>query len=487
MASQRTQLQLCLVAGTLWSVARRINVDQLTQIYEESSLPTNPVVNSTAFIVLAVEVHLRAFASALSRLRMFRTPLYLRLYSYTVMLSVLLPTCCASYTGFAATFVFISIPCCAVPVGMGLLTSMLLPNFGLPANLLAPSLMPPARAVACGCTFTGVALALGPLDAPANVSTALHAAALLVALRIAFNTIRICLLMPALILTDAALPGALPLPDRKLAAVGVGEPCSMQQGGTTFKVTKVRLERDVSAVTITHPRRSNKWVLSLHGNGEVLAYGIEAKLQLALELGCSVIACDFREIGTSPGLLLSGSDMVADAKVCVRYCEEQLGANDDPAASILILGQSMGGGVAAELAATHFPHLACVNLRSFSSLSIAAANTIGLGQYAAGRVAVRAALALAFSNLPWQPPLETAAHWKKLPAGRKLLIHHPDDRVIGPAGLIHTLEQSGALDGTKVVKLGGRPRDAHNQSPAGFAPAEWATAVTWMKKTLKLD
>ena len=109
------------------------------------------------------------------------------------------------------------------------------------------------------------------------------------------------------------------------------------------------------------------------------------------------------------------------------------------------------------------------------------------------RMAVRIALGLAFSRVPWRPPLETIAHWKQLPDGKKLLIYHENDQVIGHAAALHTALRGGSsenepprLDGTTVVRLSGRPRDAHNEPPGSFSPKEWAEAVAWMRGQLGL-
>lgn len=444
-------------------------------------------------VAAAAELSLRLVSASASHLRLVsRSSAYLRVLSHTVtVLSPLLPVCCATYSGFAGTFFFCSVPCCMVPVGMALLTAVLLPDFGLPADQLAPALMPPARAAAIGVPLTCVAMAVGPLGVPAAASTALHATVVLCALRIAFSTVRICLLMPSLLMSHGDLARrAGTRRDRRLADAAEGETCAMTMGGVRVGVTKLRLERRVAAVTILHPERRDKWVVSLPGNGEFLSLGIDAKLSLAASLGCSVIACDYRDMGTSPGLLLAASDMVADAAACVHYCEAQCtAAGADAASSILLLGQSMGGGVAVELAATRFPHLPCVNERSFASLSLVSAATIGLGRSAVGRALVRLALSLAFSHRPWLPPLETAEHWQRLPAGRKLLIYHPQDPVIMSAGLVYELERRGQLHddgGTRVVRLSGRPRDSHNEDPAAFSPTEWAEAVRWMRAKLEL-
>jgi len=35
----------------------------------------------------------------------------------------------------------------------------------------------------------------------------------------------------------------------------------------------------------------------------------------------------------------------------------------------------------------------------------------------------------AYSRWPWRAPLETLAHWRSLPAGRKMVVFHPQDQV----------------------------------------------------------
>ena len=50
---------------------------------------------------------------------------------------------------------------------------------------------------------------------------------------------------------------------------------------------------------------------------------------------------------------------------------------------------------------------------------------------------VRATLSLAFNSPPWRAPLETARHWRTLAPGRKCVVFHPSDRIIGRAGLVY--------------------------------------------------
>lgn len=404
------------------------------------------------------------------------------LASAVLVISPLLPACCSSWGGFFATLFFCSVPCCVAPVGLSLLFAAQLPQFGLRPDLVLPHA---GRAAALALPSVVAALMLGPREVDASTSTGLHVLALLLLLRLVWTTVLRTALMPSLLICHA---GPVTVRDRRLAQLAAGESCVLEMSRVRFKVSRLALGRGgrVDAFAVVHPDVPDKWVLTLHGNGEHLLAGFERKLQLATQLGCSVIACDYREVGGSAGLLLTADDAMECAAECVRYCEARLGGND-AATSILLFGQSMGGGVAAEVAARRFPSLPCVNARSFSSLALVSASTVGLGGTGLTRAAVRLVLSLAFSRAPWRAPLSTASNWCRLRAGRKLLIYHPDDRIIGPEAALHTaLVQAGQLEGTHVVRLSGQPHDAHNEDPAEFAPREWAEAVAWMRNALEL-
>lgn len=465
--------------------------------------------------VLAVELALRLLTFAVAKASLKRlvpqpsSQSYLAGLSHALsMLAPLLPACAASAAGFLGTLLFCTLPCIATPILMGWLTSAILPGFGLRADLLVTSLMTTQRSVLLGLPALLVALWTGPSNTSAALSNCMHAFIVLLSLRIVWCVVRTCLLMPSTVLSHAwAPPTAL---DRRLAELRAGQSCTVLWDGAPYTVERLVLERGLDALAVVHHVRPDRWIVSLPGNGECLQVGFEAKIRLAAEVGCSVIACDWRDVGRSPGLLLTASDMVADAEVCTRYAVSRASAERttaSPSSSappssappslappspglasaprVLLLGQSMGGGVAAELAATCYPELPCVNERSFSSLAEVSASTIGLGGWP--RV-VRAVLALAFSHVPWAPPLETARHWAALPPGRKLLLYHPRDRVIGAAAALHTaLQTAGALHGTQVIQLGGAPCDAHNEHPGDFAPAEWAAAIAWMRRALQID
>ena len=270
--------------------------------------------------------------------------LYLPLLTRGVMIAApLVPVCSSSWRGFAFTMIFCSTPCCLVPPALGLVASNLLPAFGMPANMLHPSLVQPAW---LGVLFAVLALWFGPMGAAAHVETAALAAILLATLRIIWSCVRICLVMPSLLTSCNPHGGPITPTDRRLSELPPGGSRVVLAYGLRFTVRRLRLARGVDALAFEHPSRADKWVLSLHGNGECLQHYADAKLQLAAELGCSVIACDYREVGASAGMLLAASDMVADAALCVDYCERLVnGSEGTGGASILILGQSMGGGV----------------------------------------------------------------------------------------------------------------------------------------------
>lgn len=467
--------------------------------------------NSTLTTFLACEASLRAATNLLRFCVLKPTAfVYLPLLTSALMvLAPLVPSFSSTWRGFMGTLAFCSIPCCAAPIGLALISAEVLPSFDLPSDMLYPALMRPAR---FAVPSVMLALYCGPQGLPSRVETTALVAILLLAARIVWSLVRIALLMPSTLISHA-WKAVTPI-DRRLSELQPGEECAVAYRGVRFTVKRLRLKRGVSALAVIHPERSDKWVLPLHGNGEFNGVHFDdSKLRLAAEIGCSVISCDYREVGASPGMLLAAADMVDDAAECIAYLYERWLPSPsssplpspprDSSPCVLILGQSMGGGVAAELAATRYPYLPCVNLRSFSSLAEVAASTvseiapqvvaamegIGLGGRPAFVRVVRLVLGLAFSNVPWRPPLESCQHWRRLRPGKKLVIYHPEDHVIGHDAALHTAleQQPGALEGTAVIRLGGRPNDAHNEHPGDFSPREWSEAIKWMRGALGLS
>ena len=378
-----------------------------------------------------------------------------RLLAHALCLSPLLGLCCASYSGLAATVVACALPCCL----LGPAISAVAGQLGWPIAHLPITWQ---RAAALSFPTLAVSVVVGPLDLARG--DLCYATALLVAARLVWSCIRLGLIMPTCLVSRSAAP--MTAIDRLLAKLPPNASSTVTVRQVALTVTRLRLDH-VEALAVTHPQRPDKWLVVLPGNGEFLAAGFGAKLQLALQVGCSVVSCDYRDVGGSAGLLLSASEMVDDAARCVRHCEG-LVPPAERSRSILVFGHSMGGAVATELVARHFPALPLVNERSFASLSDVSSSTLvgmGLPDRPALRRAVRLALSLAFGRVPWSPPLETAAHWRRLPRGNKLVVYHPRDRVIGHEAALHTAlaRLAGGLEGTDVVRLGGLPDDAHNE------------------------
>ena len=159
---------------------------------------------------------------------------------------------------------------------------------------------------------------LGPLDLPPGA----FAFVFLLALRIIWSYVRMGLLVPATLISRGGFRPPTPAV-QLLSRQPRGKQGKMTVKGVAFSVSRLRLA-NVDAIAVTHPTRADKWVVSLPGNGEYLLAGFGARLQLANQLGCSVIALDYRDVGGSDGLLLAADDMVEDAAHCVRFCEAQV-------------------------------------------------------------------------------------------------------------------------------------------------------------------
>lgn len=91
-------------------------------------------------------------------------------------------------------------------------------------------------------------------------------------------------------------------------------------------------------------------ILFLHGNGGNVAHTIEA-IESFARIGFNVLSFDYRGYGRSDGAP-DGDGLVEDAEAAWRYLTTARGI--DPA-NIIVVGRSLGGGLASLLAVRHHP------------------------------------------------------------------------------------------------------------------------------------
>lgn len=104
---------------------------------------------------------------------------------------------------------------------------------------------------------------------------------------------------------------------------------------------------------------NSKAIILFHGNAESIS-GLAKQTQRFHQLGCAVLAVEYRGYGHSTGGLPSEASVYADAEAAWNYLVGQRGVQPR---NIYIYGHSLGGAVAMDLAAKH-PDAAGVILES---------------------------------------------------------------------------------------------------------------------------
>ncbi len=94
---------------------------------------------------------------------------------------------------------------------------------------------------------------------------------------------------------------------------------------------------------------SRRVVLFCHGNYGNISYNTE-RIRFHHAQGCSVLAFDYRGYGQSSGPLPSEQNTFADAQAALRYLTVDRKISPE---NITVLGHSMGGAVAIDLASYH--------------------------------------------------------------------------------------------------------------------------------------
>lgn len=176
----------------------------------------------------------------------------------------------------------------------------------------------------------------------------------------------------------------------------------------------------IDAMEIWHEeaeaRHKNKWIVYFPGNGEQYEDFLKQALSYQKELAVNVLVFNYRGVGDSQGPVTpEGIDL--DAITVLQYVIHGLKCQ---AKDLLVIGHSLGGGVAAK-ALAHFPEAGFCVERSFSSLHHTARSWIGFGVI--GRVA-----AWIVSSCGWS--LNSIQNWHRLEHGRKWMVYHKEDRVL---------------------------------------------------------
>lgn len=112
-------------------------------------------------------------------------------------------------------------------------------------------------------------------------------------------------------------------------------------------VTEVAIEVDGAVLSALHLRSPNskRVALFFHGNAGNLAHWFE-DVSVYREAGVDLLMVDYRGYGKSTGQIDGQEQLVADAAAAWRYLSAV-----SPDKELVLIGQSMGSGVAAQLAA----------------------------------------------------------------------------------------------------------------------------------------
>ena len=118
---------------------------------------------------------------------------------------------------------------------------------------------------------------------------------------------------------------------------------------------------------VEHPDPSG-YLLFCHGNGTHVAFSASEIAELRDRLGVTVFAFDYRGYGRSEGKP-NEPGVLADGQAAFDWLKKQAGVGSD---EIIVMGSSLGGGVAVDLAARNAPRVLILD-RTFSSLPDVAA------------------------------------------------------------------------------------------------------------------
>lgn len=137
----------------------------------------------------------------------------------------------------------------------------------------------------------------------------------------------------------------------------------------------VNANEQIHAWYVSAAQPSPKVILFFHGNGYTIEQSIRGELTGLHQIGANVLMVDYRGYGQSSPMQANGVRACEDARAALRYLVEQRRV---PPRNIIIVGRSIGTGVAAQLALENPRAAGLILLSAFTKVNDAARQEDGI-------------------------------------------------------------------------------------------------------------
>lgn len=162
---------------------------------------------------------------------------------------------------------------------------------------------------------------------------------------------------------------------------------------------------------INKKTEDQNWVIRFNGNNELYESNLDESKKMGKDLDANVLIFNYRGVGESIGHPTKPQDLISDGEACIKYLLSK-GVKEE---KILVIGQSLGGGVGVQVA-SHHKKIGLISDRSFSTFSKAASAFL--------KTPLAGQLVIAFG---WE--LNSVAAYRKIKAS-KLIVYHEQDEII---------------------------------------------------------
>eukprot|EP00796_Vickermania_ingenoplastis_P005316 gene5316-3818_t len=212
--------------------------------------------------------------------------------------------------------------------------------------------------------------------------------------------------------------------------------------------------RRLDTVFVSPREATGRWMIYLRGNCEFVETVLYNVGKMATELEINVIIFNPRGSGRSSGYPLRINDLVMDAATVANFYIDEYRID---VAQFLVMGHSIGGGIAAELARRYLPESPLVVDRSFSSLADAVASVAS----SLPRKLTVVASTLLIGNL------DTISCWDALRHRKKIILFSTADDVIqyhsASIARLPQFQQTGE-DASLVLEVSTAPDLSHHNA-----------------------